>query len=53
MLRLLRQTVCPKLGLVQCLTNWYDISAALREPPRKRGLQTEGLEDVLRHGMLS
>jgi hypothetical protein len=41
MLHLLQGAVDPDPGLGQCLENWYGISCALREPPRKRALQVE------------
>jgi len=44
LLHLLRTTVNTALGLRMCLENWHRISLELREPPRKRGLQIEKLE---------
>ena len=41
MLHLFRTTVNPRLSLERCLTNWFEISKRLREPPRKRSFQTE------------
>jgi hypothetical protein len=44
LLHLLRTTVNTALDLRLCLENWDRISLELREPPRKRGLQIEKLE---------
>jgi len=44
LLHLLQTAVNPHLRLGKCLRNWYEISLALREAPRKRELQMERLE---------
>lgn len=41
MLHLLKDTINPRLGLKECVEDWYGISCALRESPRKRGLKVE------------
>ena len=45
MLHLLSDAVNPRLHLGECLRNWYEISMKLREPPRKRLMQTESMEN--------
>jgi len=47
MLHLLRSAVNPKLGLQESLQNWPSISMQLREPPRRRTLRFEELEELL------
>lgn len=47
MLHLLSHAVNPRLDLARCLLNWHDISVHLREPPRRRILQVEAIEDML------
>jgi hypothetical protein len=44
MLHLLQETVNPRLGLGQCLSNWEALSFDLREPRRRRTLQAAELE---------
>jgi hypothetical protein len=44
LLHLLRMSVNPALDLRRSLENWGRISLELREPPRQRDLQMEGLE---------
>lgn len=43
MLHLLSSVVNPALGLRVAIEKWPQISMDLREPPRKRKLQTEKL----------
>ena len=45
MLHLLQRTVSPALSLVRSVDNWFDISCALREAPRKRPMKMEAIED--------
>jgi len=47
MLHLLQETVNPALSLRRCLAQWSDISLDLREPCRKRVLQTTEFEQKL------
>lgn len=44
MLHLLAEAVNPPLGLRKCNAKWEAISLDLREPPRRRALQAETLE---------
>ncbi len=48
MLHLLSMAVNPKLNLRQSLVNWREISLGLREAPRKRSLQTETLQYMVK-----
>lgn len=49
MLHLLQEAVNPPLGLRNCISEWEAISFDLREPPRRRVLQAESIEqDVAR-----
>ncbi len=43
MLHLLRRTLLPTVSLRQTVEDWCEISAALRESPRKRVAQMESL----------
>ena len=45
MLHLLKRAVDPGLKLERCINDWHSISRALRESPRKRGLQVEKFND--------
>ncbi len=47
MLHLLSAAVNPQLGLAKGLRLWPSISAQLREPPRRRKLQTDVLSTKL------
>jgi len=38
---LLNRAVNPALKLHECLANWNEIAASLREPPRKRHYQMD------------
>ena len=44
MLHLLQGALNPPLGLRKCIGEWDAISLDLREPPRRRALQAENLE---------
>jgi len=44
MLHLFQQAVNPALSLRDCFEHWAEIAFDLREPPRKRELQTAQLE---------
>ena len=44
MLHLLNNAVNPRLSLQECVEDWWSISKALRETPRRRNLQIEGME---------
>lgn len=44
MLGLLRSAINPALSLRACVEDWPEISLQLREPPRRRTLQTEEME---------
>ena len=44
MLHLLQQTVSPTLCLRKSVGNWFEISCALRESPRKRTAKMEKIE---------
>ena len=47
MLHLLQTAINPRLGLLECLSNWPAISLQLREAPRRRELQAARLEQDL------
>lgn len=44
---LVSTAVNPPLRLARCIERWHEISRALREPPRKRTLQPETMENEL------
>lgn len=44
MLHLLQRTIGPALCLRQSVENWFRISCALRESPRKRAMKMEKIE---------
>jgi hypothetical protein len=46
MLHLLSSAINPRLDLARCLLNWHDISTRLKEPPRRRILQVESLDEM-------
>ena len=44
MLHVVQRVISPSLSLKECVEQWDEISFLLREPPRKRTLQTEQME---------
>ena len=46
MLHLLQTAVNPVLGLAESIEKWPEISEQLREAPRKRRLQVDGLGEI-------
>jgi hypothetical protein len=47
MLEMLCQAIKPALRLADCLANWATIVRHLREPPRRRRVQADMLDDIL------
>jgi hypothetical protein len=52
MRHLLSHAVNPALGLQKTVANWRQISMDLREPPRRRLLQTQKLRAMLYPGSI-
>lgn len=46
MFYLFRSALHPPLSLRACVRDWANISRRLREPPRRRAIQTEKMESL-------
>ncbi|MBX3176355.1 MAG: hypothetical protein KF886_03260 [Candidatus Hydrogenedentes bacterium] len=46
----IKDAILPPAGLRDALSNWYAITEALSDTPRKRNRQTEALKPLLGQG---